>query len=128
MSKKKVKHRESLLNISVSFTLGILLLMIIIFLAISNVKINKRKAELNQRISQLKQEIQQLQERNSRLKAGVEESFQSDYIEKILRQKGLYKKKGENVVVILPSEEKKQEVLREQKSIWEKFLDLFKRD
>ena len=126
MFKKKLKQKESFLNISISLILGVLFFIIVIFLIISNVKMNKRRAELNERIFQLKQEIQQLQERNSQLKAGVEESSQSDYTEKILRQKGLYKKEGENVVVILPPEEKKQEVQKEEKSVWEKFLDLFK--
>ncbi|MCD6177851.1 septum formation initiator family protein [bacterium] len=126
MSKRRIRQRESFLDISISVVLGILFLIIIIFLVVSNVKINKRKKELNERISQLKQEIKVLQERNNELKAGIEESHQSDYIEKILRQKGLYKKEGEKVVVILPPKEEKKEIQKEEKSIWERFLELFK--
>jgi len=126
MSKRRIRQRESFLDISISIVLGILFLIIIIFLVVSNVKINKRKKELNERISQLKQEIKVLQERNNELKAGIEESYQSDYIEKILRQKGLYKKEGEKVVVILPPKEEKKEIQKKEKSIWERFLELFK--
>jgi cell division protein FtsB len=105
--------------------LGVLFIMIVSFLMISNWEIHKRRIEFNQRVLELKQEIQNLEGRNEQLKAGVSETLESDYTEKILREKGLYKKEGEEVVVILPPEEK-EENKEEEKSIWEKILGKIK--
>lgn len=99
--------------------------MIVSFLIISNWKIHKRRTELNQRILELRQEVQNLEGRNEQLKAGVSETLESGYTEKILREKGLYKKEGEEVVVILPPEEE-EESKEEEKSIWERILGKIK--
>jgi len=127
MLKKKLKKksRKSFQYIFLPLILGFLFLIIIVFLIISNWKIHKRRTELNERISQLKQEVQVLEERNEQLKAGVSQTLESDYAEKVLREKGLYIKKGEKMVVILPPEEEKEEKV-EEKSIWEKILGKLK--
>lgn len=127
MIKKKYKKKrgKSLQNIFLPLFLGFLFLIIIISLIISNWKISKRRSEFNERILRLRQEIQVLEERNEQLKTGVSQTLQSDYAEKILREKGLYKKKGEKMVVILPSEEE-EENKEEEKSIWEKILGKLK--
>ena len=86
---------------------------------------NKRRADLNERIEQLKQEVQALEERGEQLEAGVSQTNQLDHTERILREKGLYKKEGEEMVVILPPEEE-EEGKEEEKSIWEKILGKLK--
>lgn len=88
-------------------------------------KINKRRDDLNRRLESLKTELQILEERKIELEAGVSQTEDSDYTEKLLREKGLYKKEGEEVVVILPPEEEKEEEPAE-KSIWEKILGKLK--
>ncbi len=127
MIKKKYKKKrgKSFQNIFFPLFLGLLFLIIIISLIISNWKISKRRTGLNQRILELRQETQVLEERNEQLKAGVSQTFQSDYAEKVLREKGLYKKKGEKVVVILPPEEEEEDK-EEEKNIWEKILGKLK--
>lgn len=127
MIKKKYKKKrgKSIQNILLPLFLGFLFLIIIVSLTVSNWKMNKRRSGLDKRIEQLKQEIQILGERNEQLKAGVSQTFQSDHTEKILREKGLYKKEGESMVVILPPEEE-EEVKEEEKSIWEKILGKLK--
>jgi len=128
MIKKKItrKRRESIQNIFLPLVLVSLFLIIVVFLIISNLKISNRRTELSQRISQLRQEVQILEERNKQLKGGISQALESDHTEKVLREKGLYKKKGENVVVILPPEGEEKEVEEEQKSIWEKILGKLK--
>ena len=125
MIKKKYKRKKSSLSLFSSLAFGSLLFIIIAFLIISNWRINKRRDELIDRAVQLQQEIQVLYERNQELKAGISETLQSDYAEKVLREKGLYKKKGEKMVVILPPEEEKENK-EEEKGIWEKILGKLK--
>ncbi len=127
MIKKKYRKKRGkpFQNIFLPLFLGFLFLIIIISLIISNWKISKRRSELNERTLRLIQEIQILEERNEQLKAGVSQTLQSDYAEKILREKGLYKKKGEKMVVILPPEEEEKNK-KEEKSIWEKILGKLK--
>lgn len=120
---KNLYKDNSVQNILISLILGILFLIIIVFLVFSNLKINKRRAELSQKISQLKKEIQMLQEKNDRLKASLEDVGDSEYAEKILREKGLYKKKGEKVIVVLPSQEKPKKIEeKKEESFWDKIL------
>jgi len=127
MIKKKYrkKRREFFHNIFFPLFLGFLFLIIISFLIISNWKISKRRVDLSERIEQLRQEVQILEEKNEQLKAGVSQTYQLDYAEKMLREKGLYKKEGEEMVVILPSEEEEQDK-EEEKGIWEKILGKLK--
>lgn len=126
MNKKIKRRREAFQNLIFPLFLGFLFFIIVSFLIISNLKINKRRDELNQRLETLKTELQSLEERKQELEAGVSQTEDMDYTEKLLREKGLYKKEGEEVVVILPPEEEKGEAPAE-KSIWEKILGKLKR-
>jgi cell division protein FtsB len=100
---------------------SLLTIIILFFLIISNWRIIKERMALGTRVLQLKNEIQVLEEKNQQLKAGISETMQLDYAEKILREKGLYQKKGEkSVIIIWP--EKNREDKNEERSIWEKIL------
>ena len=124
MMRRKYKKnlKKSFQNIFLPLFLGLLFFIITVFLIVSNWKMSKKRTELEDRILKIQQEIEVLEERNEQLKAGVAETLESDYAEKVLREKGLYKKKGENVVVILPLEEGEGEEKEEEKNIWEKIL------
>lgn len=119
------KRKRSLQDIFFPIFLGVLFIIIVVFLIFSNLKISKRRSELTERLMQLRQEAQLLEERNEQLEAGVSQTLEIDYTEKVLREKGLYKKEGEEMVVILPPEEE-EEVEEEEKSIWEKILGKLK--
>lgn len=124
--KKKIKRKnESFQDLFLPAILGFLFFIIVFFLIISNFKINKRKNELNQRIEGLEKEVQVLEQRKEQLEAGVSQTEGMDYTEKVLREKGLYQKIGEKMVVILPPEGKNEEKI-EEKSIWEKILGKLK--
>jgi len=125
MIKKKHKRKKAFRNIFISLLLGSLLFIIVIFLIISNWKINQRRTELNQRILKVQQEIQVLEERNRQLKAGIAQTLESDYAEEVLREKGLYKKKGEKMIVILPLEEEGEKE-KEEKNLWQKIQEWFR--
>lgn len=99
----------------------LLFIIILSFLIISNWRIIKERTALGKRVFQLKNEVQVLEEKNKQLKAGISKTLQLDYIEKILRDKGLYQKKGEKSVIIVWPEKNKED-RSEEKSIWEKIL------
>jgi cell division protein FtsB len=96
-------------------------IIILSFLIISNWRIIKERTALGKRVFQLKNEVHVLEEKNNQLKAGISKTLQLDYTEKILREKGLYQKKGEKSVIIVWPEINKKDI-SEEKSIWEKIL------
>jgi len=99
------------------------LTILVFFLVFSTVKIEKRKRSLSKEISSLQVELLSLRQENNFLKEAEKEGKSSYYIEKILREKGLYKKKGEKVVVILgnPPREESQNMISKE-SFFEKIL------
>jgi len=123
MFKNKIKKKELYKDKLFSLFFALLLLIIIFYLIISNLKIEERKSELDQKVTQLKEKFEFLGENNERLKGGVSQTLRSDYAEEVLREKGLYKRKGEKIVVILLPEEEKDEIEeKEEESFWEKIL------
>ena len=125
--KNIIKKRKNLGNKLAVSVLALLLLMIMIFLVFSNLEIGERKKELDQRIANLNQKADFLRERNEQLKSGVSRASNPGHIEELLREKGLYKKKGEKMIVIISSDEEENEEKEEERSIWEKFLERISR-
>lgn len=101
------------------------IILIALFLAFSCWKIIQRRGGLQQRLKEVKAELQVLKQRNEQLESGFSETLQSNYQERVLREKGLYKKKGEKVVVILNSPPQKKEE-KKRASFWEDLLDKIK--
>jgi len=114
---------------------GIFFLILVIFfvismtalLLISNFKIREKRKELISQIEMLEKEIQNFEKKNQELKAGISQSQTEDYLEKEAREKLGLKKPGEEVVAIkkIQSEEKPTEQ-KEEKSLWQKFLEFLK--
>jgi len=123
MMKRYKKNRGNTFTV-ILFTS--LLIIIISFLIISNIRINNRREEIINRIDILEKEAEILEEKNKDLKAGVSKTMQPEHAEKILREKGLYKKEGEEMVIIIPEEGAEEENKEEERSIWEKILGKIK--
>lgn len=118
------KRFSSKKGLGVKAKYGVIVGIILVasFLAFSCWRIMQRRVGLDQRLQALKAELQVLKQRNEQLESGFSETLQSDYQEKVLREKGLYKKEGEKVVVILkPPSEQQQE--QKPPSFWQKLLD-----
>lgn len=99
-------------------------LILIIFLIFSSIKIEKKKAVLSEQVENLRKEVERAEKENALLKEAEKEGKSSFYVEKILREGGLYKKKGEKVAVILGNPPKEiQAEIGEHKSFWERFLN-----
>lgn len=123
IQKSKRLKRSFHQRVIFSILLGILVIGAIGFLFISNLKINKKRAELRAKIEALKKEIQILEEKNQKLKAGILERKKESYWEEKIRQEG-YRRPGEEQVVILPPPEKiEEEKEREEKNSWQRFLE-----
>jgi len=127
MIAKKQKKKKSFQEIFLSVLFVFFTLAIIGLLAVSNFKIRERRKELLAQIETLEKEIQNAEKKNQELKAGISESQTEDYLEKEAREKLGLKKPGEEVVAIkkIQSEEKQKEQ-KEEKSLWQKFLEFFK--
>ena len=86
---------------------------IIGFLVITNLKLGQKRKELHSRISFLEKEFISLKETSQKLKTQLSQFSQEDFAEKILREKGMYKKPGEGVLVITKENEIKEEKIEE---------------
>ncbi len=105
-------------NIFFSTLLGLFLLIILVFLVITNIKIGERRKTVLLKIEDFKAEIQDLREKNEKLKENISQSGTWEYLEKVAREQFNLKMPGEEVVVI--SKDKKQEDKEEVKPLEEK--------
>jgi cell division protein FtsB len=113
--------KESRESVFFSTFIGILAIITIAFMVVSNFKINQKRAELMEKSEELKRQIQILEERNEALQAGIVQAGNIDYWEEKLRERG-YEKPEEETVVVLPPEDQ-QAVQEEESGFWQKLLD-----
>ena len=120
---KRKKKRQNVIFSILTLTFSSIL---IVFFAISNLKLSKKKEGLKEEISQYQKEVEYLEQKNQSLKAGISKSKEEDYWEEVAREQG-YQRPGEKQVVILPPEEEK---IGEEKTknIFENFLDWIKNE
>lgn len=84
-----------------------------------NVRIYQKRSELQQRENDLRLQIEQLQNQKAALQSAITENQTQDYQEKVLREQGLYKKPGEEVVTVLPPKDNGVSLQKEtQQKIW----------
>ena len=90
------------------------------YLAYQNIKIHQKRSGLQTTLHILEEQVVELSERKAELEVGIDEVQSQEYQEKVLREQGLYKKPGEEVVTILPPEETQGEtsVEEENKRTW----------
>ena len=121
---RKIKKRE---RNYLTFLWIIPTFILIIFLIFSSIKIEKKKVVLSKQVENLRKEVERAKKENNLLKESEKEGKSSFYIEKILREGGLYKKKGERVAVILGNPPKEiQGETGNKESFWDKFFKKLK--
>ena len=113
-SYKKKKKTDSFKNIFFPVLLALFLLLIVGFLAWTNIKIKQRRENFLSRIEEFKKEVQILEEKNEELKAKISQSGSKEYLEEVAREQFNLKAPGEEVVVV--SKEKKKEEVKEEES------------
>ena len=85
-----------------SVILGLVVLSVLSFLAISNWRISQKRSELNLQIEELRKQIQAAEQKNAELSANIGQSQTQDYQEQVAREDLNMKKPGEEVVVVKP--------------------------
>ena len=83
-----------------------LLLAILFFLIVTNIKIYQRREKMKIAISNIKKEIQEIDAKNKNLEKTIRESGNKEYLEKVAREQFNLKAPGEEVAIVLNNEEK----------------------
>jgi len=124
---KKIKKKERVSSLIFSSFLLILILVMIGYLAISNWRTLKKRAEYKKEIELLKAEIQKLERDKEILTKKISQYHKERYLEKEAREKLGLKKPGENVVVVLPPQnlKEKEKPNRSKKGLKEKIKEIF---
>ncbi len=93
-------------------------LLIVGFLAVQNISMYKKRQELSKTAADLKAKIQDLEQQNSQIEASIQTNQGTEYQEKALREQGLYKKSGEQVITVLPPSQTQQVQSAQQTKVW----------
>lgn len=114
---KKIGKARPRKNIFFPILLGVVLLLVIGFFVVTNIRISQRRAKLTARIESLKKEIQILEEKKTQLQEKISQAGSKEYLEKVAREQLGLKAPGEEVVVVTKEQEKEKETA-EEKSFW----------
>ncbi|MBI1984987.1 MAG: septum formation initiator family protein [Candidatus Wildermuthbacteria bacterium] len=115
---RKKKH-ASFQNFILLGVFLVIFLGVVGALFMQNVRIYQKRSELQQRENDLRLQIEQLQNQKAALQSAITENQTQDYQEKVLREQGLYKKPGEEVVTVLPPKDNGVSLQKEtQQKIW----------
>jgi len=126
----KKRKRSSWKNIFFSMLSVVLFILIIGFLAITNMKIKQRREEFSVRIAALKQEVALLEQKNQEIKERISQSESEEYLEEVARDQLSLKAPGEEVVVVKKesSSAEASENKEEEKSWWDWIKSIWTRD
>ena len=91
---------------------------VVVFFVYSNFNLNNRRAELQERKAELQTQLLELQLQQLDLEAKIEYNGSEESQEQILREQGLFKKPGEEVITILPSEEVEEVESVAKERVW----------
>lgn len=86
-------------------------------LLFNNVQLYRKTRELRRQTEELRSQKENLEALKAQLEQGIAQGQTPEYQEKILREKGLYQKPGEQVITVVP-EEPKQEAQEKPAKVW----------
>ena len=117
---RKNKKRVSVKNIFFSIGLGIFFLAVIIFLGVTNWRINQRRIQLASQLEAIKKEVEAAEQKNQKLKSEAAQVGTQDYIEKVAREQLNLKAPGEEVVIVSgDGEQKPEESVEQERKFWD---------
>jgi cell division protein DivIC len=105
--KKKQKTEASLKDFFLRAG-AILIMFVLVFLVVADVKIYQKRKGLQAEVAKYEQQIKEIKEKNKELEERISNSDNPDYIEKVAREEQDMQKPGENVVSFVMPEEKPQ--------------------
>lgn len=118
---KFFKRGGSRHNIFLYLIYGSLALIVVVFLVYTNINISQKRKALEAQRDALEKEIEALEEKNRQLQDEASRQQTESFLEDEAREKLGFKKPGEEVVMVLPPEEKEENVEAATSSFWEKF-------
>jgi cell division protein FtsB len=98
----------------------LLVFIVIVFLIVSNFKINQRRTDLKDQLQVLQEQYQFLLKQKEELESQTSQTSSQDYLEIEARENFNLKKPGEEVVAVLPPEAG-QDQETEQRVWWNPF-------
>lgn len=126
LRKKKIGKLRDTVFLTMLLVLG---LGLGFFLVFHNIRIYQKRVELQKRAEILKSQIASLEGRKGELESAIQVGTTQEYQEKVLREQGLYKKPGEEVVTIIPPEQVAEEQKEQQGNrVWWNPWSWFSRD
>jgi len=100
------KRKKSIIeNTVAAVVFGFIFFGIVGFFLYQNITIGQKRADLENQLAALQTKAIELSAQQEELQEGVANTQTEEYQEKLLREQGLYKKEGEQVVTVLPPEE-----------------------
>jgi len=97
--------------------LGFLFVIIMIYLALTNLKMHRMRKEFSAQISFYQAQIEDAKKDNQRLRDGISNADNIDYLEKIAYEQLGEQKSGEKAVIFVAPEEKLPEPQKPE-NIW----------
>ncbi len=124
VAKNKKTRKRSWQTVFFSVLLGVLLLIVVGSLLVSNWRMTQRRQELNSQLESLQEQLQALEIKRQQLQAQISQTSEESYLEKEARETFNLKKPGEEVVTILPAED--EEGKGQEKGFWGEIWDKIK--
>jgi len=118
---RKNKNKNFFSNFWLKFG-GVLILLIAVFLVITDIKIYKKKQQFNTQVENLENKIQDLESKNNNLQQGISNAENEEYIEKIAREELDLQKPGEKVVSFIIDQDQQTKNNDDQKNIFQILL------
>jgi len=127
IAKKTTKSKHSASDNLLIVLLLVFNLVILGFLLIANAKLFFQANQAESRYIDLNKEIREIEEKNKQLEELMALSQDQSEIERFLREKGLYKKQGEEVFVVTKQETENKgiPIKQESASLWDKIAEFF---
>jgi cell division protein DivIC len=124
--KKNVKNKfinKPYQRLILPVVLGLVFVLVISFLAISDWRINKKRSQLRSQVESLQAQLKTLEEKKSMLESGLQQGQSETYVEQQARDKLGLKKPGEEVVSVIPSADNQASSTQDERSLWQKILN-----
>jgi TolA-binding protein len=100
-SKKKKSFME---NAVAGIVFVVIFFGVIGFFIFQNITIGEKRVELENQLKELQAQVYEMEGQHQELKEDIADTQTEEYQERLLREQGLYKKEGEEVVTVLPAE------------------------
>lgn len=94
------------------------LIVVLLFLVVADFRLLAKRIKTDNQVKILRKKADDLASINKDLQNKLNASLDKNYVEKVLREKGVYKKPNEEAIVVLPPQENTSTKSTSSKSFW----------